>query len=128
VRVSPSKNVPWVRPGLLTVAVVVLPRQRDVAVSTPRTLVVVSHPTRRADLGVRRMSEGREPMRVMYERCAGVDVQKRTVVVTVVLTGRDGRAQKQTRTFGTRTADLLALAEWLEEEQVTQVALESTGV
>src|SRR5262249_19899957 len=67
-------------------------------------------------------------MRVMYERCAGVDVHKRTVVVTVVLTGMDGRAQQQTRTFGTMTAELLALAEWLEEERVTHVALESTGV
>ena len=67
-------------------------------------------------------------MRVMYERCAGIDVHKRTVVVTVVLTGMEGHAQKQTRTFGTMTADLLALAEWLEEERVTHVALESTGV
>src|SRR5262245_3924824 len=74
------------------------------------------------------MSEGSEPMRVLYERCAGVDVHKRTVVVTVVLTGMDGRTQKQTRTFGTMTADLLALGEWLEEERVTHVALESTGV
>src|SRR5258708_35608780 len=64
----------------------------------------------------------------MYERCAGIDVQKRTVVVTVVLTGLEGPAQKQTRPFGTMTADLLALREWLEEERVTPVALESTGV
>jgi len=74
------------------------------------------------------MSEGSEPMRVLYERCAGIDVHKRTVVVTVVLRGMDGRTQKQTRTFGTMTADLLALGEWLEEERVTHVALESTGV
>ncbi len=64
----------------------------------------------------------------MYARCAGIDVQKRTVVVTVVLTGLEGPAQKQTRPFGTMTADLLALGEWLEEERVTPVALESTGV
>ncbi len=47
----------------------------------------------------------------MYARCAGIDVQKRTVVVTVVLTGLEGPAQKQTRPFGTMTADLLALGE-----------------
>src|SRR5260370_26039457 len=64
----------------------------------------------------------------MYARCGGIDVPKRTVVVTVVLTGLEGPAQKQTRPFGTMTADLLALGEWLEEERVTPVALESTGV
>ena len=52
---------------------------------------------------------------------------KLSLLVTVVATGTDGRAQKQTRTFGTMTADLLALGEWLEEERVTHAALESTG-
>jgi transposase len=71
-------------------------------------------------------------MQVVYERCAGVDVHKRTVVVTVLLTQTSGqtsaRVEKQTRTFGTMTADLLALAEWLEALGVTHVAMESTGV
>jgi transposase len=71
-------------------------------------------------------------MQVVYERCAGVDVHKRTVVVTVLLTSAPGAAeqgvQKQTRTFGTMTADLLALAEWLEALGVRHVAMESTGV
>jgi transposase len=72
-------------------------------------------------------------MQVVYERCAGIDVHKRTVVVTVlVAVGPDVRenaaVHKQTRTFGTMTADLLALAEWLEALGVTHVAMESTGV
>jgi transposase len=66
-------------------------------------------------------------MRVVYERCAGVDVHKRTVVVTVLLTHEE-RVEKQTRTFGTMTDDLLALSEWLETLGVEQVAMESTGV
>ena len=33
-----------------------------------------------------------------------------------------------TETFGTMTADLLALREWLQAYGVTHVALESTGV
>ena len=48
-------------------------------------------------------------MQVVYERCAGVDVHKRTVVVTVLLTHEE-RVEKQTRTFGTMTDDLLAFA------------------
>jgi len=71
-------------------------------------------------------------MQAVYERCAGVDVHKRTVVVTVLLSPAQGApekgVQKSTRTFGTMTADLLALGEWLEMQGVTQVAMESTGV
>jgi transposase len=67
-------------------------------------------------------------MQVLYERCAGIDVHKRTVVVTRLVTEPSGRAIKQTRTFSTMTADLLRLEAWLAEEQVEQVAMESTGV
>jgi transposase len=35
---------------------------------------------------------------------------------------------KEIRTFGTMTADLLALADWLQEAGCTHVAMESTGV
>lgn len=62
-------------------------------------------------------------MQVVHERCCGLDVHKKTVVASVITpTGRE------TRTFGTMTADLFALADWLEDESVTHVAMESTGV
>jgi len=67
-------------------------------------------------------------MQVLYERCAGIDVHKKTVVVTVLLTASNGKVQKQTQTFSTMTSDLLALEEWLTSLQVEQLALESTGV
>ncbi len=47
-------------------------------------------------------------MRVLYERCCGLDVHKKTVVACVITP--DGR---ETRTFGTMTPDLLELADWL---------------
>jgi len=47
-------------------------------------------------------------MQIMYERCAGIDVHKKTVVVCVLITAADGAVQKHTRTFATMTADLLA--------------------
>ena len=62
-------------------------------------------------------------MQVVHERCAGLDVHKKTVVACL-LTG----AGKQIRTFGTMTQQLLALVDWLEAERVTHVAMESTGV
>jgi transposase len=67
-------------------------------------------------------------MQVLYERCAGLDVHQKTVVATVMLTASTGHLTTLTRTFGTRTSDLLALDNWLDEQQVTHVALESTGV
>lgn len=62
-------------------------------------------------------------VQVVYERCCGMDVHKRTVVACVI-TGKE----RQTRSFGTMTADLLALADWLVAKGCTHVAMESTGV
>jgi transposase len=56
------------------------------------------------------------------------DVHKKTVVACVIRAGAGGPAHKEVRTFGTTTAQLLALADWLESFGVTHVALESTGV
>src|SRR5829696_6116444 len=59
---------------------------------------------------------------------AGLDVHKATVVATVRAPGADGRRTSRTETFGTMTADLIALRDWLQASGVTHVALESTGV
>jgi transposase len=67
-------------------------------------------------------------MQVVYQRCAGLDVHKKTVVACVRTSQGQGRASKQTRTFRTMTRDLEALRGWLAEQGVEQVALESTGV
>ena len=67
-------------------------------------------------------------MRVVSTRCCGLDVQQKTVVACVLLTEPTGRVQHEVRTFGTMTADLLALNDWLDALAVEQVALESTGV
>jgi transposase len=67
-------------------------------------------------------------VQVVYERCCGLDVHKRTVVACVLLTQADGTVEREVRTFGTMTADLLALADWLSALDVRPVAMESTGV
>lgn len=67
-------------------------------------------------------------MQVLYPRCCGLDVHKRSVVACVLLTGPDGAVTRQRATFGTTTADLLALADWLAGWGVTHIALESTGI
>ncbi|MGI9860862.1 IS110 family transposase [Moorella naiadis] len=66
-------------------------------------------------------------MEVAYERCCGLDVHKKKVVACLLTPG--GKQPKQEiRTFGTMTEDLKGLLEWLLENEVTAVAMESTGV
>ena len=67
-------------------------------------------------------------MELVYERCCGLDVHKQTVVACVIISGPGRAAQKEVRSFGTMTPDLLALGDWLASLGVTDVAMESTGV
>ena len=65
-------------------------------------------------------------------RCCGLDVQKKTVVACLLST-EPGQAvrnegRNEGRTFPTRSADLLDLADWRPDPGCTQVAMESTGV
>src|SRR5688572_16630029 len=67
-------------------------------------------------------------MDVVYSRCCGLDLHKRSVVACRITPGPEGAPCQEIRTFGTFTQDLLALADWLTEAGVTHVAMESTGV
>jgi transposase len=88
--------------------------------SPARALLAFPHADGDADRG--------RAMDVQYRRCAGLDVQKRTVVACVRLTTAEGDLRQEVRTFGTMTADLLALSDWLAGDAVEQVAMERTGV
>ena len=67
-------------------------------------------------------------MDVIYERCCGLDVHKRTIAACLIVPGMGGAPQKEIRTFGTMTEDLLELTDWLVTAGCTHVAMESTGV
>jgi transposase len=67
-------------------------------------------------------------MDILYERCCGLDIHKRTVVACLVVPGADGQPAKAVRSFGTMTDELLQLADWLLAAGCTHVAMESTGV
>ena len=62
-------------------------------------------------------------MRLVNERCAGLDVHKSSVTACALVP--EG---KQVRTFGTTTPQLRALAAWLQELGVTTAAMESSGI
>lgn len=65
-------------------------------------------------------------MRVMYKRCGGLDVHKKTVVACRRRWRKAGW-EIEVKTFGTMTVDLLALLDWLLAWEVEVVVLESTG-
>lgn len=67
-------------------------------------------------------------MRTLVERGCGLDVHQATVVACLLTVREDGRMQKQMRTFGTTTRELLCLRDWLLSEDCTHLAMESTGV
>lgn len=63
-------------------------------------------------------------MDIIVDKGAGLDVHKATVVATI-----DSRGiKKETRTYGTMTNELLGLRNWLKGNDITHVAMESTGV
>jgi transposase len=67
-------------------------------------------------------------MEILYPRCAGCDVHKKTVKVCLLIREANGQAHKEFRTYGTTTHELLELADWLKEQGCTHLAMEGTGV
>lgn len=67
-------------------------------------------------------------MQTLVERGCGLDVHQATVVACLLVVQKDGRVQKQMRTFGTTTRELVGLRDWLCAEGCTHLAMESTGV
>jgi len=67
-------------------------------------------------------------MQILVERGCGLDVHQATIVACLLIVLKNGTAQKQMRTFGTTTRELISLREWLLSEGCTHLAMESTGV
>ncbi|HEY3793045.1 MAG TPA: IS110 family transposase [Bradyrhizobium sp.] len=66
-------------------------------------------------------------MDILYERVAGLDVHKDTVVACVRIAA-DGKTKRECRTFAATTEQLVELRAWLEDCRCTHVAMEATGV
>lgn len=82
--------------------------------STPRS------PARKS-----RKSAAADPTpRVLHPHAAGADIGATEILAALP----PGRADVTVRAFGTFTEDLYALAAWLKEHGITDVAMESTGV
>jgi len=66
-------------------------------------------------------------MELIYPRCAGLDVHKKSVVACRVRTQANGHKEQAIETFGTTTPELLRLLDWLQAGGCTHAAMESTG-
>lgn len=64
---------------------------------------------------------------IIYKRIAGLDVHKKTVVATRLRVVTEEEVEQETKTFGTTTPELLELHDWLQEWDLSHVAMESTG-
>ena len=60
----------------------------------------------------------------VIERGCGIDVHKSLLVATVRGTG----IKEETREYGAFTEDIESMSSWLQEIQITHIAMESTGV
>ena len=67
-------------------------------------------------------------MEAMIERCCGIDVHKKTIVVCLAVGKPQEKPKTLVKTFSTMTGDLLACRDWLVSEGCTHAAMESTGV
>jgi transposase len=61
------------------------------------------------------------------ERCAGIDVGKEWLAVTIMVGPLAGEPRVEYREFSTVTAELERLRQWLQDEGITHVVMESTG-
>jgi transposase len=67
-------------------------------------------------------------MDIIFTNVCGLDVHKKIIVACIRAISSKGKVTTKTQKFGAMTRDLLALCDWLKEEGVTHVAMESTGV
>jgi transposase len=67
-------------------------------------------------------------MRIVYQRCCGMDVHKDSVTTCVLLIDEYGEWRSEKRKFRTMTRDLREMATWLASLRVEAIAMEATGV
>jgi transposase len=67
-------------------------------------------------------------MEAIYQRVAGLDVHKQSVMACRRRLCGNGQAESEVEEFGTTTRELKRLVGWLSEWEVREVAMESTGV
>ena len=66
-------------------------------------------------------------LKTIYNNCAGIDVHKKVIVVTIAKTDKSNITEYQTKSFSTFTDDLINCHDWLVDNNTLDVCMESTG-
>ena len=66
-------------------------------------------------------------LKIVNRNCAGVDVHKKIIVVTIAKTNEHDITDYQTKSFNTFTEDLIKCRDWLVSNGTFDVCMESTG-
>lgn len=66
-------------------------------------------------------------LKTIYKNCAGIDVHKKVIVVTIAKTDNNNITEYQTKSFNTFTDDLKKCRDWLVLNNTLDVCMESTG-
>jgi len=67
-------------------------------------------------------------MQPILKNCCGIDVHKEQIKACIAKGPLNRPPKFEIKTFSTMTSDLLKLKEWLKQNEVESVAMESTGV
>ncbi len=67
-------------------------------------------------------------METLHSHCAGLDIHQKEIVVCTYIGSSDEELIKEIRTFPTMTKNLYEMLQWLEELNITHLAMESTGI
>jgi transposase len=73
---------------------------------------------------MRKRGKRLERLPLVYPNAAGLDIGSREIYACVP----SDRTQDNVKVFGTFTPDLHCLADWLTEQDIDTVAMESTGI
>ena len=66
-------------------------------------------------------------LKIVHRNCAGIDVHKKIIVVTIAKTNEQDITDYQTKSFSTFTDDLIKCRDWLVANNTFDVCMESTG-
>lgn len=66
-------------------------------------------------------------LKTIFNNCAGIDVHKKVIVVTIAKTDSNNITTYQTKSFPTFTEDLEKCRDWLMDNNTFDVCMESTG-
>lgn len=66
-------------------------------------------------------------LKIVNRNCAGIDVHKKIIVVTIAKTNEHDITDYQTKSFNTFTEDLIKCRDWLVYNGTLDVCMESTG-